>query len=122
LALQLNHPAAESVEDAAAGFEFRGAFAVPVQEQAAIMGGQGCGGSVRRRSIAPGACNFLVPGIEEMPAGKPILEAAAPPLAEVVFADGFAGEIPAHDLPHLREGIEPGQQKGAWFGAFEADI
>jgi hypothetical protein len=36
-----------------------------------------------------------------------------------VFADRFAIEFPPHERPHLWQGIQPGEQLGAWFGAFQ---
>jgi hypothetical protein len=39
-----------------------------------------------------------------------------------VFTDRFAAEFPPHELPHHWQGIEPDEQLGASFGAFQPDI
>ena len=54
--------------------------------------------------------------------GEPFLETALAPFAQVLLADGDAGEVGLHDLLDLGQGVEPGEQLGAWLGAIEAFI
>jgi hypothetical protein len=112
-ALQFRDAAAKIGQDARFGLEVAGAFSVPVGNQAQITRRQDIG-----RLVGIGGPDIG----QEIPANEPILEASAPPLAEVLFADGVAGEVPLQQLPHDREGIEPGEQSRAWLGAFQSDI
>jgi len=54
-----------------------------------------------------------------VPQSLRFLEANPAPLAQVLFVDGDASEVPAQDFPDLRERVEPGEQFGAGYGSFE---
>jgi hypothetical protein len=43
-------------------------------------------------------------------------------LIQVLFADRFTAEFPLYERPHRWQGIEPGEQLGASFRAFQQDI
>jgi hypothetical protein len=64
-----------------------------------------------------------LPGvIAQIAPGEPFLEAALAPLAQVLGADGDAGEVVLDDFLGFRQGVEPGEELGAFLGLFEALI
>jgi len=111
--------------------EFRGDFAIPVQQEGRMAGGEDGGqmigepagdGLLQLAGIGGEVLGIREDFMAEFLAELPVGVAAQAPVAEVLFADGLAVELFVQDGLDGGEGVEPSQESFTGFAVLEAAV